>query len=114
MRPPDSRPQIDVIITMAPVPRCLMCGAAGAETHATALGDQRARACQTEPAARPGDDGDLVGETQIHCLTSLGGAPLPFPTSLAPAGAYPPCPPPVRSLSFQSMSRNAIFHSFFW
>ena len=67
--------------------------AARAEAHAAAFGDQRPGAGQPEPAARAGDDRNLVGESEIHC------------TAIAP---------PVRSFSRQSNWRNVTLNSFFW
>ena len=61
MRPPDSRPQIDAIMMIAPPPRCFMCGTASRDARIAGNSVSSNAACHSAsdvssrsvPAARP-------------------------------------------------------------
>ena len=54
-------------------------GSARADAHPAPFGHERPRAREPKPAARAGDDGDLVGERQVQ-FSSVPGRPPPLAT----------------------------------
>ena len=87
-----------------------------ADAHAAAFGDERARAGEAQPAARAGDNGHLVGQSQVHAAlrSPLSALRSPLAAVRCPRSAVRPyCGrPPVKSFSRQSKGWNTSANSF--
>ena len=96
--------------------------------HAAAVVEERSRAGQPEPAARPGHDSHLAFELEVHAVVHWRRAPARTDQGLQggkpgwPAGkrdvlrprlplSYRP-PRPVRSFSVQSKAENSTLNAF--